>query len=716
MNLSFLSPVYLLGLLGIAVPILAHLLTRRHPTRIRFSAVYLLTQSQNRFIKTAQPNQLLLLLARCLAVAFLSLALAGPLFTLGQAAGFLSAGDSANVFILDDSYSMGATGANSKTVFREAAEYLASRALSGGDEFSLVTASTPARTLHGWTTDRDTLANLAQISNVSWRTTQIGKAVDEAFKLLESSQKARKRIFLLTDLEKNGWNKDDFPPMPKNTGIHSVHVVDFSGSRAQANRAAITSIEASREFLSGNRVMRVKATVANLLDKQPLHKLSATLWVDGKRISETTLDVPAGGSATKKFTFPHNGEGPAFGYVEIQEDGLSADNRRYFSYQPDRKIRVLVVDGDPKTVGHQSESFYLERALNPLSSASAEIEPTVSTSAELPRRELSHFSIILLCNVRDLPYQYELELEKFVTGGGGLFVSLGDQVDPKFYNEKLGNLLPARITSLNQVPPEAEPFRFLVEPSRHPVLEVFSGKTLNEMKTIRFNTIYSVEPAEGKPATVPMRFSNKYPALIESTMGQGKVILFTSTLDRDWNNFPIQPTFLPWVQRWVKYAAHGLETIATQNILAGEKFSLEYDGSAVVVKSPGGKILTSKRDPQSQRFTTSEIQQPGVYLPFGIRTASPAGKNEVNDALAAVPPGAEPLGAFTVNPDTRESKPERISPEEIRNLFQGLPVEFTADPSALLAESQQTTFQLNTPLLLLVFCMLFLEGYLVRRT
>ena len=71
MNFSFTSPWYLLGLLGLALPILIHLLTRRQQTRLKFSAVYLLQQAKKRSVRKSRPNKLLLLLLRCLAIGFL---------------------------------------------------------------------------------------------------------------------------------------------------------------------------------------------------------------------------------------------------------------------------------------------------------------------------------------------------------------------------------------------------------------------------------------------------------------------------------------------------------------------------------------------------------------------------------------------------------------------------------------------------------------------
>jgi hypothetical protein len=90
MNFSFTSPWYLLGLLGLALPILIHLLTRRQQTRLKFSAVYLLQQAKKRSVRKSRPNKLLLLLLRCLAIGFLCLALANPILSSGDLESFLT--------------------------------------------------------------------------------------------------------------------------------------------------------------------------------------------------------------------------------------------------------------------------------------------------------------------------------------------------------------------------------------------------------------------------------------------------------------------------------------------------------------------------------------------------------------------------------------------------------------------------------------------------
>ena len=154
MNFSFTSPWYLLGLLGLALPILIHLLTRRQQTRLKFSAVYLLQQAQKRAVRKSRPNKLLLLLLRCLAIAFLCLALANPIVSSGGLENVLASRPSAHVFILDDSYSMTATS-DQGTLFDRAKATLTEliEKLPGNHSLSLVLASNPARVVQNWTGD-----------------------------------------------------------------------------------------------------------------------------------------------------------------------------------------------------------------------------------------------------------------------------------------------------------------------------------------------------------------------------------------------------------------------------------------------------------------------------------------------------------------------------------------------------------------------------------
>lgn len=716
MNFSFTSPWYLLGLLGLALPILIHLLTRRQQTRLKFSAVYLLQQAQKRAVRKSRPNKLLLLLLRCLAIAFLCLALANPIISSGSLENVLTSRPSAHVFILDDSYSMSATG-DQGILFDRAKETLTEliEKLPGNHSLSLVLASDPARIVQNWTGDPGKTMKWLKAAQPSHRTTSIGKAVTMAADLLNTAPQESKRVFILTDMDQNGWDRDEFPTAFVEDSRTQIKIIDFSGFQKGLNRALIQKVKVNQEFLTNRRIIRVQATIANLLPDRAIKQLPLTLFINGKRQSESTIDLPAQGEATHEFSFPLLNNDPVSGHIEIQEDALVVDNRRLFVYQPDRKIKVLVVDGDPRGVAHQHDSFYVEKALNPFSSPMADIEPTVSTLSEFSERDFKQYSVIILCNVRDLAIGLDQELEKFVLRGGALFIGLGDQVDPKYYNEKLGLLLPVTLKSLNQVRSDDKPFHLRAQPSDHPALKVFRGNMLTEIGRIPFRSLYSVEPRRGRKFEVPMRFTNQFPALIESEFGEGKVILYVSSLDRDWNNFPIHPTFLPWIQRWVKYTAQALENISRHDVTVGAQLVLEEMEQPPLVVAPGGKILLARKNPQSSPVF-EDTHRPGVYELYQWAGSPESGpEDSPTPAPKQLPPDAKRIGSFTVNFDPAESVPGKVPEKELSQYFPGAQVEYSPADQALNAASIGAGVPLTTLLFLMLAVMMFWEGWIVRK-
>jgi len=712
MNFNVLSPTYLIGALGVAAPILIHLMTRRQRMHQRFSAIYLLLQSKNRSIKQSRPNKKFLLFIRCLAITLLSLAMANPIFSLGDSTSLGVKGPIAIVFILDDSYSM-ATQINQKSYYSRAVKALldTNKTLPAKSTFSIVLASSPSRVLQQWTTVSGKARTLLKSSQPSSRTTDIGAAIKKSIFLLKEAPQKNKLIYILTDRDKNGWNKEKFTSIKEKTS-YIINIVDFSKMQHGINKAAIEHTEVKQEFLSNSRVIKVKVKTTNLSKSNPIRKLNVSLWINGEKQTEGNLDIPINSSTEKEFSFPLGSNNSISGEVRIEDDSLLKDNLRFFSYQPDRTIKTLVVDGDPNTVEHQSETFYLERALNPFTSSLSNIEPTLSTLAELPRHNLFNYSVIILCNAYNLPLGYEQELEKFVLRGGALFIALGSHVNAKFYNEKLGNILPVFLKSVHQVGMNDEPFRFLIKPSKHPVLKIFEEQTLEEMKNIEFRSIYSIIARKDSKFTTPVVFSNKLPALIESTSGKGKVFLFVSTIDRDWNNFPIQPTFLPWIQRWIKYSARGLDSLIQKELLVGEPFNwrISPKNKKAYIVTPGKKIIIPPSVDGKIIFKDTYI--PGIYQLYSISRGS---KSESKASTPAnLPYGVEPEGSFTVNIDSKESSSTKISNEEIYNLLPKANIIFSSAPQNTTLNKTTKKIPLFTYCMMLVGAMLLLEGWLVR--
>src|SRR5262249_53255456 len=130
-----------------------------------------------------------------------------------------------------------------------------------------------------------------------------------------------------------------------------------------------------------------------------------------------------------------------------------------------------------------------------------------------------------------------------------------------------------------------------------------------------FKALYGVEP--GKQSAVLMQASTGSPLLVEKPFGKGRVLLFTSTADRDWTNFPVRPAFLPWAHRLLAYPAQ--EPFGRQSLYAtGDRVPVPVSAveglpQALVKKPDGTTGHAIMSDDAETPLVFADTTQPGVY-------------------------------------------------------------------------------------------------------
>src|SRR5215471_6128744 len=102
--MSLLSPLFLLGLAALGIPILVHLVRRTKATRVEFPSLMFVRRIPQRTIRRKRLHNHLLLLMRILAILLLILAFTRPYFTSSNAKA--GSGNRASVVLLDTSFSM----------------------------------------------------------------------------------------------------------------------------------------------------------------------------------------------------------------------------------------------------------------------------------------------------------------------------------------------------------------------------------------------------------------------------------------------------------------------------------------------------------------------------------------------------------------------------------------------------------------------------------
>jgi hypothetical protein len=98
---------------------------------------------------------------------------------------------------------------------------------------------------------------------------------------------------------------------------------------------------------------------------------------------------------------------------------------------------------------------------------------------------------------------------------------------------------------------EAAPVTFTPDDARHPVFRLFGGA--GTLGNVSFTRTALIEPPAS--AKVIARYADGTPALVEERTSGGKVLVFGSDLNHAWNDFPLQPAFLPFVHEAIRYLA-----------------------------------------------------------------------------------------------------------------------------------------------------------------
>src|SRR5436309_14390892 len=108
--MSFLAPLFLLGALAVALPVIFHLIRRTSREKTLFSSLMFLLPSPPRVTRRSRLENIWLLILRCLVVALLALGFARP-FLQNAITSAEPAGPAKKIALLvDASASMGREG------------------------------------------------------------------------------------------------------------------------------------------------------------------------------------------------------------------------------------------------------------------------------------------------------------------------------------------------------------------------------------------------------------------------------------------------------------------------------------------------------------------------------------------------------------------------------------------------------------------------------
>ncbi len=528
--MTLLAPLFLLGVLAVGLPIWLHRLSSENPNRQQFSSAMFLEPGEPRRVLAKKLQYLLLLALRIGVLALLALTFARPALQ-GAAQALVEDGARLHMIVLDVSASMGHGDRWDRA--REAALDVVD-AVPSGDLLQLVAVGRGARILTEPTQDAALVRQGINSVRPEFSHADYGELMSSVDRMLRGLELPA-TVHVVTDLQQSSMPTrfaELAAQSPLDLEIHDA-------SRPGEENWAVQSV--SWQSGSGEVAASVGSFAAREVER------TVVLELNGAREAAQTLSVPAGATAAASFANLDLRSGGNRVRIFLEPgDNLAVDDQRFLVVKRPEPRAVLLVSADPRG----RAALFLTAALEAVNGPLTVIEQI--SPAAIPERNLGDYAFVVVADAGTLGNADAEALREHVAAGGALLIGLGQRSGGLPAVPVTGHAF-REATPLSAVAAGAFTIVGYID-ATHPAL---AGT--EELRMAKFYRYTAVEAQPGDQVLAELE--DGAPLLIDHRLGGGRVVLFASSFDREWNDLPVLPVFVPLI---AGLSAHLVGDLAVQ--------------------------------------------------------------------------------------------------------------------------------------------------------
>jgi len=592
--MGFFAPWFLAGVAAVSLPVWLHLLRKHRSTPQPFSSLMFFEQHIQSSIKHKRLRYLVLFALRTALLALIALAFAKP-YVHQQVFPQARSGEVALIAV-DNSLSMRAGGRldRAKQMAKDAIGRLgpAHRAevMAFGARLAAMSEVTDDHAALDAAVDAiepsDARTSFAELARSS-------RSIAQSLRLPVDVQ-------LFSDMQQSG-----LPPNFNDLRLsQDVRLEPRPVDGPSANFTVENVVAPSRVYDA--RKQRVLATIASFGAKRGDRVVS--LLLNDRVVESKTVTVPEGGRANAEFLSLDVPHGQNKGEVRIDSaDALPQDDHFYFSIERVEPRHALFVHEAGATEG----LLYFNSALEASGQSAFLMDP--ATPEQVANVSPEHYAFVVLSDVGALPAAFENELRAYVRGGGSVFLALGRN-SASIAHVPVSDV---RYEDTRYAGREGDRFQTVAWlDASHPAI-------LNDdhWEGVKFYQAIRVDPGQ---ARVVARLSDQTPLVIDQQVGQGRILIFASTLDNVANDFPLHASFVPFIEQASRYL--GRLEAGPAGVTVGsfaELHDARTKGAVVEVIDPHGKNALSLAEGASAeniQFTEAGFYE--IHRPTGPETVA----------------------------------------------------------------------------------------------
>jgi len=586
MPFSFLNPLFWLGALAVAAPIWLHLRRRRESNIVEFTALRFLDDQPQPRRSPLRLRDLVLFALRVLALLALVAAFAWPYLRDANTAPVRES----RVYILDNTLSHQANDGFARDRDRGLSE------ISKGPsdvQMAVIELTSVPRVVVSFGESREAARQKLKELEPSFQRGSYLAAFRQANSLLGNSLGDQKRIILLGDNQENQWNENaNSPPFLRNVQIDLPKI-----SALGLPNLSLAEPRVQRIFLGDKSLVNFTVKLGHLGEAKTAN---IQLRANEQVIFNRTVDLV---NQPETILLQAQWEADPASWlrgevtVEGAPDVLAGDNRVYFSLAP-------VIEGK---VALLAQSQYLRLALSPDVMrgqwATRVLEPT-KLAAELAASEDADV-LVVESNYLQSGDARKL-LWRYVTNGRGV-VLLVNRVTPSISGclRELGFEAEGTISTPKGA---AERFQFVF--SNHPIFHPFLSPDYGNLMDVKVTKYVQLKGSQA----MPLIFSEKGAGLFfQGTKFPGKLFVAAFGLDRDHTSWPVDQTFIPFLDLTLQTARAEDPTPTTFEPGEISKIQLPAGSAAKETVLRDERRVLSRAPVEQGRAQVRMPDKPGVY-------------------------------------------------------------------------------------------------------
>lgn len=550
------SPLFLIGLLAVGIPVAVHLFNFRRYRKVYFSNVEMLEQLQSETRRQSTLRRLLVLIARILAIVFLVLAFARPV--LPGSGGYTKTGSNDVSIYIDNSYSMENTDGNMALLDKAKAKAREIVAAYGpSDRFQLLTNDMEGRHFH-WLSKDEMLLMIDEVESGGAAAT-VSSMTDKMSSFLHGGTGDNKYAYLISDFQVSA---ADFSEVTVDSSVVFTLVPLES---VDCDNIFVDSIAFNAPVYYRGGSVTVKAWIRNEGDED-MEKVPVSLFVNDRQRAMATVDIAARSASIADLHFVIDESGTLACRIETSDYPITFDDKYYFTLNVRDRIHGLIVEG-----GAGNE--YLARLFEGDSTVAVE-------TMDLKRMDFSRIGdadFVILDELSTITTGMAQTMKGFVEAGGTLVIVPSAGGDVAGYNAALSLFSAPRLGNVHQGRVSGGRVDF-----DNPLyLNVFKDRD-SEMELPTVSRYYRLESAGATLRQSVINLANGDDYLTTTPCGLGSLYLFASPL-RDANtDFVRQALFVPTLYNMALYSIPMTTTSATLGSETPLPLSGLYDQDAVV--------------------------------------------------------------------------------------------------------------------------------------